>query len=185
MFVVSNRKSSSSFHHSLLAWSTFNIISTVYHYCECFVFLILPIEFLYILASNDTCIISSHSSGGGQYRGFADCFQFFSRSTRFQQIIWNMQVCTNVTSFILFRDVQVFIYSWMQHSHFYGVSGANTEGEFSYVDYVYLSFPLKSSSFKVFRNLIVFSKFYAYKTFSLYCGTTSMWTVRDVRFCCD
>ncbi|CAH8518685.1 unnamed protein product [Schistosoma curassoni] len=25
------------------------------------------------------------------------------------------------------RDVQVFIYSWMQHSHFYGVSGANTE----------------------------------------------------------
>ncbi|XP_018650079.1 putative amyloid binding protein [Schistosoma mansoni] len=25
------------------------------------------------------------------------------------------------------RDVQVFVYSWMQHSHFYGVSGANTE----------------------------------------------------------
>ncbi|CAI2726948.1 unnamed protein product [Schistosoma spindalis] len=25
------------------------------------------------------------------------------------------------------RDVQVFIYSWMQHGHFYGVSGANTE----------------------------------------------------------
>ncbi|CAH8499667.1 unnamed protein product [Schistosoma mattheei] len=25
------------------------------------------------------------------------------------------------------RDVQVFIYSWMQHGHFYGVSGANAE----------------------------------------------------------
>ncbi|CAH8479315.1 unnamed protein product [Schistosoma turkestanicum] len=25
------------------------------------------------------------------------------------------------------RDVQVFIYSWMQHGHFYGVSGANNE----------------------------------------------------------